>query len=184
MRGFVDGIIRDPELFGSRRRRNSLGTGDASGARCRHRAMAGAYPLARCRLRRSRVPIPGYWRGSRERNRCKGDGTRGDGARCTVEEAHGPYSTEIDPRKLIMNDTSAPHKSKPRTEAGFGCRSSWLSHAWCGPLRAGRRGYGYGVTVVNLRTHVAHYKTLLAEVRVRTSLPIDTRQQSVDSSNL
>jgi hypothetical protein len=35
--------------------------------------------------------------------------------------------------------------------AGFVRRSSWLSHSWCGPFRAGRRGYGYGVTVESVR---------------------------------
>jgi hypothetical protein len=38
-------------------------------------------------------------------------------------------------------------KANPATKAGFGRRSSWLSHSWCGPfLGAGRRGIGHCVT--------------------------------------
>jgi hypothetical protein len=39
-------------------------------------------------------------------------------------------------------------KANPATGAGFVRRSSWLSHSWCGPFRAGRRGFGYGVTII------------------------------------
>ena len=41
---------------------------------------------------------------------------------------------------------TAAIKANPATGAGFVRRSSWLSHTWCGPFRAGRRGFGYGVT--------------------------------------
>src|SRR3982074_749583 len=49
-------------------------------------------------------------------------------------------------------------KANPATGAGFGRRSSCLSHAWCGPFRAGRRGFGYCVTGSNVRLLVAHFK--------------------------
>ena len=45
-------------------------------------------------------------------------------------------------------ETIALKNANPATGAGFVCRSSWLSHSWCGPFRAGRRGFGYCVTGV------------------------------------
>src|SRR6185437_7440980 len=65
--------------------------------------------------------------------------------------AYAAIATRL-PTSMRPSDNNVPAiKANPATGAGFVRRSSWLSHTWCGPLRAGGRAIGYCVTETTLR---------------------------------
>jgi hypothetical protein len=69
-------------------------------------------------------------------------------------------------------DETTTVKANPATWAGFVRRSSWLSHSWCGPFRAGRRGLGYSVTASTVVRAVDPRKSQDYQSRLRQRLEL------------